>query len=94
MGAAIEAGPPDACEPRHHRSSAAGDFERRILPAAWGAFVSKGAAVQFEVPDRTPRGGPAHVLASQYAPGATATNTSKAMTATGTSFRTMDEREL
>jgi len=94
MGAAIEAGPPDACEPRHHCSSAAGDFKRRILPAAWGTFVSKGAAVQFEVPDRTPRGGPAHVLAPQYAPGATATNTSKAMTATGTSFRTMDEREL
>jgi hypothetical protein len=59
-----------------------------------GEFVSEGAGVQFEVIDRTARGDPAHGSAPQYAPGAAAANTSKAMMAMETSFRTMDERGL
>jgi hypothetical protein len=57
-----------------------------------GEFVSEGAGIQFEVIDRPTRGDPAHGSAPQYAPGAAAANTSKAMMAMETSFRTMVER--
>jgi hypothetical protein len=59
-----------------------------------GDFVSEGARVQFEVIDRTSEATRLIVPPPQYAPGPVAANTSEAMMAMGTSFRTMDERGL
>ena len=59
-----------------------------------GEFVSEGAGVQFEVIDRTVRSDLPHGSAQQYAPGAAAANTSKAMMAIGASLRTTDDRGL